>query len=272
MSAVPSPHRLSILGVLRDTLRIPAQHWREFLKPLALPALAIAVLTLGWQLTRSQMPAISVWVILAFYGAGLTVLAVACHRLVLLGPTASTLKPSLRWGARETRFLGWLLVLGVIYAVVHLAVVLLILNFGALSSFVRAMSDQQGSSMPDMGWLRPAEYIGLLVSTYLVARLSLVLPATALDAKASFRLAWQQSARNGWRLLVIVGAFPWVLSRGLGLLSRSGATLAEWAILTLLSVIVSTLGIIALSLSYQDLTSGANEADQPRRVAVPKID
>jgi hypothetical protein len=57
LSAVPDPQTLSILRVLRDTVRIPAQHWQAFLKPLAPPAIAIAVLTLGWQLTRSQMPA-----------------------------------------------------------------------------------------------------------------------------------------------------------------------------------------------------------------------
>jgi hypothetical protein len=249
---------------LREALRIPTQHWREFLEPLALPALAIAALTLGSQLARNQMPAMAGWVILAFYGAVLTVLAVACHRLVLLGPTASTLKPALRWGARESKFFGRLLVLGVIYAVVHLAVVLLILNLGTLPSLVRMMSGQVRSSSPDMGWLRPAEYFGLLISTYFVARLSLVLPATALDAKTGLRQAWRQSARNGWRLLVIVGAFPWVLTRVLELLYRADATLAESAILILLSVLVSTLGIIALSLSYQDLTGTANGADQSR--------
>jgi hypothetical protein len=153
-------------------------------------------------------------------------------------------------------------VLGVLYSVVHLAVVLLILNFTAVPSFIRMMSGQAGSSAPDVGWLKPAEYLGLLISTYFIARLSLVLPATALDATASFRQAWRQSARNGWRLLVIVGAFPWLLSRGLGLLARAGATLAESATLILLSVLVSTLGIVALSFSYQGLTSGLNADDQ----------
>lgn len=265
MSSVPDPNRLSVLRVMRDTLRIPAQHWREFLKPLALPAVAIAVLTLGWQLTRSQMPAVVSWAMFALYGALLTVLAIACHRLVLLGPTPSTLRPPFRWGARETRFIGWLLVLGALYSVIHLTVVLVILNFTILPSFIRMTAAQSASSSPDMGWLKPAEYLGLLISTYFIGRLSLVLPATALDATASFRRAWRLSARNGWRLLGVVGVFPWVVSRGLGLLYRDGATLAESAVLILLGVLVSTLGIIALSLSYQDLTAGLDTADQSRQ-------
>ena len=116
-----------------------------------------------------------------------------------------------------------------------------------------------------MSWLRPAEYLGLLTSTYFVARLSLVLPATALDAAASFRQAWRQSARNGWRLLMIVGAFPWIAARSLGLLYRDGASLAESAVLMFFSVLVSTLGIIALSLSYQELTGGLDTSDQSRQ-------
>lgn len=253
MSAVPDPYRLSIPRVLSDTLRIPAQHWREFLKPLALPVIAISVLTLGWQLTRNQMPAVVGWAMFALHGLLFTVLAVACHRLVLLGPTASTLSPALRWGARETRFLLRLLVLGVLYSVIQLAVTLVVLNFLTLS--FRVMSRQPGSAGMDVGWLRPGEYLALLISTSFLARLSLALPATALDVPTSFREAWRLSAGNGWRLLVIVGVFPWLLSCGLDLLYRDGATLAESAVLILFSVLVSTLGIIALSLSYQDLTT-----------------
>lgn len=142
MSAIQNPGGLSISRVLRDTLRIPTQHWREFLKPLALPAIAIAVLTIGWQLTRNQMPAIAGWVVIALSGALFTVLAVACHRLVLLGPTASTLRPPVRWGLRETKFFGWVLVLGVLYSAFHLTIVLVILNFTLLPSLISMKSGQ----------------------------------------------------------------------------------------------------------------------------------
>jgi hypothetical protein len=40
------------------------------------------------------------------------------------------------------------------------------------------------------------------------------------------------------------------------LLYRQNATLPELAILVVLSVLISMLGIVALSLSYQDLTRG----------------
>src|SRR4051812_42755692 len=99
--------RLQVWRILRDTFLIPARHPREFLTPLALPGFVVALLSVGWQVTRGSMPAPVGWTIYAVYGAAFTVLAVSCHRLVLFGPSSTTLAPKLRWGFRESRFFGW---------------------------------------------------------------------------------------------------------------------------------------------------------------------
>jgi hypothetical protein len=213
-----TPFRLPVWRILRDTFLIPGQHTREFFKPLALPGLVIAVLTVGWRLTRSGMPAPVGWAVYVVYGAAFTVFAVSCHRLVLLGPSSATLAPTLRWGLRESKFLGGIILLAVIFLVARLLLMLVIANL-LLQTFFHGMT-------------------------------------MAIDGKVDLRRAWQQSARNGWRLVVIVGALPWVLSYGVGLMYRENATLPELVILVVLSVLTSTLGIIALSLSYQDLRSG----------------
>lgn len=251
--------RLSIRRVLRDTFLIPGKHPREFLGALALPALLIVLITLGVQLTRGKLPLPVGLALNVVYAIVFTILAVACHRLVLLGPSPETLAPRLQWGRRETRFFAWLIALGAIYIACQAIALTLAANVSQL--------------MLGGGWvtLRPVEmpagelpkkniawdavvYVAYVLTAYIVARCSLVLPTTALDRTASLRSAWQQSAGHGWRLAIIVGGFPWLLSHGVDLLYRENATLPELIALIVLATFALVLGVIALSLSYQDLT------------------
>ena len=248
--------RLPVWNILRDTFLIPWRHPREFLRPLALPGLVIAVFTIGWDLTKGRMPAPVGWLIYAAYGAVFTVFAVSCHRLVLLGPSAETLAPKVRWGLRESKFLGWLVLMAALVLTARLAVIVVLANVGLLIPFRDSSAGAGDLPGVSRGWLDASSYFGFGVGIYLVARWSPVLPATAIGAKASLRAAWRLSVRNGWRLAVIVGALPWALSYGVSLLYRQNATLPELTILVVLSVLFSMLEIIALSLSYQDLTSG----------------
>jgi hypothetical protein len=119
--------------------------------------------------------------------------------------------------------------------------------------------------------MRTIDYVAIIASSYVFARLSLLLPSTALDLGMSPRMAWQRSAGNGWRLTLTVGAFPWILSFGVESMLRTNATTAELVALIVLNVVVSMFGIVALSLSYQDLTrdpEGGGEAV----VAAPPTD
>jgi hypothetical protein len=195
------------------------------------------------------MPAAVRWLIYGIYVATLTVLAVACHRLVLLGPSSETLAPKLRWGLRETKFVGWIAALTIILMVGQLLVLLVTVNLPMLA----VMMGAEGIPKPGGNWQKGSEYLAFLIGGYVVARCSLVLPATAVDGKASLRWAWRLSARNGWRLVVIVGALPTALSYCVGLVYRRNATTLELVTLVVLGVVASTLEIVALSLSYQEL-------------------
>lgn len=236
--SLPPPQKLSVPRVLRETILIPVQHLREFAVALVLPALLIVVLFLGWNFAVG-IPNGVLWTLYVFYGAAFTALAVACHRLVLLGPTPATLAPKLQWGWRETRFLGWVSALAAIFVAVRLVSLFVVANVPNVAS----------------GWLKAADYLSFVLGTYVLARLSLVLPATAVEEKTNLKEAWTQSAGNGWRLALVIGAFPWMMDYGVGLMYRESATVPEVVLLVILSVIVSVLGVIALSLSYQDLTN-----------------
>ncbi|MDR4485882.1 MAG: hypothetical protein R3B95_22310, partial [Nitrospirales bacterium] len=72
-----------------------------------------------------------------------------------------------------------------------------------------------GFSMKTMSLMieHPAFFPGVfLVASipfaYIVGRMSLLLPATAIDLHPSFSSAWDLSEGNGWRVAMLVGGVP----------------------------------------------------------------
>ena len=70
-----------------------------------------------------------------------------------------------------------------------------------------------------------------LIAYWFIARVSLMLPAIAIDRKPDLGAAWQASRRNGWRLAIVVGLLPWCLQHLVDLLFRDGASTIEFALL-----------------------------------------
>jgi len=96
------------------------------------------------------------------------------------------------------------------------------------------------------------------LATYVVARLSLILPAVALDQKLTLSTVWDLSEGNGWRLAVVVGGLPWLLNYLQGLAFSETDMIPA----ILRSVVYCTLLIVevaALSLSYKALTPQLSE-------------
>ena len=112
------------------------------------------------------------------------IFAITTHRVVLLGAGAVP-----RWGmyrltGREVRFVLYMIGLG-----------LLMIPVGMLSL------------IPLIGFV-----VMLLVIIYLVSRLSLVFPAIATDQPMGFGDSWQATRSHQLFMLVMVGAFPVLLS------------------------------------------------------------
>ena len=177
----------------------------------------------------------------------LTMLAVAVHRIMLLGQgSVSSSYGLLSWTPRETRYLGWSLALLVI-ALVLSRLPVRVLEYGLVRG------------LPNPGGLLSA-YLApffAVVSVYVLSRLNLVLPAMAIDEHHNFRWAWQRSRGHGWRLLVVVGLFPGVflwwarafIERGQPMWAN-GLVYTAWA-----AVLVVT--IATLSSAYQTLMQDA---------------
>ena len=257
----PSP-RLSVIGVLARALVLICRNPKVFRDVLWPPAVAIIVLLFAAFYLNDYLSAFTNWVLALAYSTLVVLLAVSCHRLVLLGPGSREPGARLRWSMRETRFAAWVLGIWVVYVVCWMTVILVVLNI-APSLFLRTSpggsAEPFGMSLGRVGW---PELLGTIPASYLYARLVLVLPATAIDRRPTVRWAWNCSRRNGWRLLVVVGVLPIATSYLLYAVYREGASVVESAWWYVLFVILLIAEIAVLSVSYQDLTGTRKSFDE----------
>lgn len=181
-----------------------------------------------------------------------TLLAVNVHRTLLRAE-----KPVLvRWTMRETRFLGWLVVIYVYFALI----------FALLGLLIGAMT---GDALDLYGGDWVAALVFLLLSlpgAYLGARLSMLLPATAVDRRQGFAWAWALTDGNGFRLVALL----WVLPFAYTMLIPNWAT--DNAVLYLVASLVHSAGtaleVAVLSAAFTTLggltfSAPAQEQIQP---------
>lgn len=139
----------------------------------------------------------------------LTWFAVACHRFILIGTGAISAFGLIRWTWRETRFFLWMLLayaLGYLFMMFCMAV----LPLGAIF-VVKAcgFTTKTMSLMMEHPAFIPGVFLlASIPFAYVVGRVSLLLPATAIDLRPSFSSAWDSSEGNGWRVALLVGGIP----------------------------------------------------------------
>lgn len=158
---------------------------QPFFKPLSWTA--VALLELRWEL---------IFTTATVFGL------VAAHRLVLLNDCGPSAILPFRLGKREVRFLAVLLIVmapGALYSAGFS--ILLRKNIpGALGYTGDAT---QGGEQIFQGAVVLVILLGSLFASWLTLRLSLSLPATALDARQPFRTGWRLGRGNNWRLITV---------------------------------------------------------------------
>ena len=109
--------------------------------------------------------------------------AVAWHRRYLVPQESATFYGAIRWRARHTKFLYLWITIG-----------LLVMFAAIIPSLIGGL---MGTSVIVI--VLVAMIIGGLVG----ARLSILLPATAIDDLMSFNQVWELAYRNSWRILLV---------------------------------------------------------------------
>ncbi|SDG30648.1 hypothetical protein SAMN05216241_108106 [Limimonas halophila] len=235
------PLRLQAGPVLVGTVRVLMANWRWLPRLLGLPALAAFAAALVHVYALPGLAGTAVWVLTVPL---LVLLAVAWHRLILLGPKAVR-APAVRWRGRHTRYLG--VALGV--AGIHF------LLYGVLVVAVAGMPMDTTSRL-----------VGLLVTLWftvtLFTPLTLKLPSHATGQSVPAR-AWQtRPAHFGNAALVWLGVVPAtaVLLAGAGLLiAPFGAPVPVHLAATLVGAALVPLTLLlpvtAISLMFRALRS-----------------
>lgn len=245
--------RLPLAKIAWGTFAFPWMYRGEFARALSLPLLGLLACTMA-----SNVEAVTAgpanYVITALYLLSFAWLAIRCHRLVLTGSHRMDEFPP-----RALGVLGLFTVTVVMLWIVQ-SLVTLLLASGTIAAtsaqYVEAGTPAPPSYDPDFQLLidRVVFFAGI-VALYPVARLSPLLPALAIGVNWNAAGAWRLSRRNGWRLVFLVFLVP-ALFENLIEWSRSddlGAV--AFTIVVLLLGVVTSLGVVALSLSYRELTT-----------------
>lgn len=184
------------------------------------------------------------------YSIFFTILAITCHRIILLGEESVPAYGLIRWSKRELKFLGWTVIVQFVYllTMVLITAVTFTITTNVLSGNINSTTTNEVSD-----WFKWIAFVSAIPAIYVLARFSLVFPATAIDKQADLVWSWQKTRGNGWRMFVVVGALPWLLSFVSGLFWRENAAAPEVVLLIIASYLVFVVEISALSLSYKEL-------------------
>lgn len=214
----PQAH-LPIFSTAVESFRFVCTHRRELrrLAVFAVPALylvSIGFNSVDWLalshygLNATAMRALADLVI---RGGIATIVLVAWHRVVMLKVNARSEVPPITLGLREFRYFvvwillsaGFLAVFAITMAaavavqfVAMLGIYLVLMLLGLGKTLVVGQRDQLMLVM----WI--SVFFAVPMASYMMGRLSLVLPAMAVDRKRRLRQAWHLSAGNGWRLVI----------------------------------------------------------------------
>jgi len=253
-----TPAPLPVIATIRAAFQFVWDKREQMLRALAIPMAFLFVLEAVPYIIEmiSEVPdkpeedihglmwRLSILLSIPFY----ILFAITCHRLVLVGDQAVPAYGNLTWNQRETRFLGWCVVVSLAYLLI---IITIPIGVSLLSMFV-ADSGTSPSEITDSIW-QGFMYLLMLPSIYLISRLSLVYPATAVDRQVNLTWAWNLSHFNGWRLMVVVGLLPWVFSFREDLLLRENATLVESLLVVTIGLVLLAVEVVALSFSYKHL-------------------
>jgi hypothetical protein len=248
--------RLPVISIIKETLLVVWQ--KRFVLSRALIATGLASATLDVAM-RHGLKDVS-WVSLLLLFALLYVIlgwvlfalfAITCHRIVLLGETSVPKYGLLSWTSRETRFFGWGLV-SCFYGLLIIGPIMLATFLGALFA---DFADKEHVKY----WVTLGAYMGSVPFVYVVARLSVLFPATAIGERRNTDWAFDTTAKNGWRLVAATTLTTAPLSLGVHALPIDHGLLADF-LMRLVDCTFMAIGIVALSLSFRFLSSVSSGA------------
>jgi hypothetical protein len=269
-----TPTQLPIIQSIRASYEFLWTNRHDFMRMCALPALilgfadviAIALFPPVDGKITYQALAVMVAPALFLY----VMFSVAWHRRFLRPSENSTIWEALRWDARKTVFFLRLVAIFVCVAVISLSPTIILTIVGGLLSIVSGAAG--ASAAIPQGISIFATGIVMTIALVLYARLSLWLPATAVDEKHTILSVWTLGRGNAWTLLGITlgAALPLMffailvtssvqsMAHGLGIDSNLTGRFISALTAGFTNYLTLAAEITALSIAYQKLSRPAD--------------
>jgi hypothetical protein len=255
----PARPRLSLRQVLWGAFALPWQHRGAVARATGLPLLAVIAVTLAWEAADLNDSGAARWTLYFLYWLAVCWLATTVHRLVLLQGDDARNRMDASGLRRLGMFAGTALGMWLLFAV--LIIFMMSVMLIPFSRYVPAGESPPPTRMPGFWpWINT---LAMVLAAWVVGRVSLMLPAIAVDRRMDPIAAWVASRGNGWKLAIVIAVLPWALGKIGTLLYRDGASTVEFALLLVLTTLFIIVEIVALSLSYWELTAPAPPPTPP---------
>lgn len=195
--------RLPLRATVAEAVRYYQAQLPALLRVIALPALADALLSYLWHQTDVQYLSLAGAFHLTAQGLLLTLAALSCHRVILLGPQSVSALGTSGTTLRDWRFIG--------VAVALFLVTNVLLQVASILIFVPLGLLKPGFVQSAPGTVAIIGRFAALPALYVACRYAICLPAIAIDQPLPVKQAWASTRGHGMRLLLLVGVSPWLL-------------------------------------------------------------
>lgn len=239
-------HKLPFFQVLREGLTLPVLRGKEMMK-IVVPAIVMGV---GFLVLASGLvgPGLNDffpvgWIAILAYLLWSLGAVVAAHRAFIMGPQGANTK-WLNWSGFEWAYLGQGILIG-----------LIVLPLWVLGGLTMALVTVPTSLAGWMGASFALMALFIFGCSYVVSRLSVALPAVAVDnSYAGMGWAWRVSAGNGLRLTVLLVGVPMLLE-SLFLMLPLGDSWLALSVGMFFALYLSAVEVALLSASYKYFAS-----------------
>ncbi len=194
------------------------------------------------------------------------VLAVYCHRAILLFSHERAFHLHGVFNTRERKFFFWLIW---VYVVTLLCAIPGSITAGI---FLQELEEIYTKNTLMKSILEIFLFYGvfLLPLYYIIGRWSLVFPAIAVDGLPKMSWSWRSTKGNGWRMVVLVGFIPLSVYYLTSALLNLGLSEHPWANSFFSSFTLfffSPVEVAVISIAFRELTNWTPPASLPQEVS-----